>query len=85
MGNPPPTLISAPSLTYSLLSEVTQGTATRHGTDYEQHLDNLRRKGLLVVLEKSNVAKLASALYLLVHSLPEEDHHDTDDASPGEL
>src|SRR5215471_5008152 len=38
-----------------------------------------------VVLEKSNVEKLASALYLLVHSLPEEDQHDTDDASPGEL
>ena len=26
-----------------------------------------------VVLENSNVAQLASALYLLVHSLPQED------------
>src|SRR5205085_11345034 len=34
---------------------------------------------------RSNVEKLASALYLLVHSLPEEDHHDTDDASTGEI
>jgi len=38
-----------------------------------------------VVLEKSTVEKLASALSLVVHSLPEEDHHDTDDASPGEI
>jgi len=38
-----------------------------------------------VVLEESNVAQLASALYLLVHSLSEEDQHDTDDASAGEV
>lgn len=38
-----------------------------------------------VVLEKSNVAALASYLYLLVHALRQEDHHDTDDASAGEI
>src|SRR4051812_22867484 len=38
-----------------------------------------------VVLEKSNVAQLASALYLLVHSLPQEDRYDTDDASAREI
>jgi Tn3 transposase DDE domain len=37
-----------------------------------------------VVLENSNVAQLASALYLLVHSLPQEDRYDTDDASARE-
>jgi hypothetical protein len=37
------------------------------------------------VLENSNVAQLASALYLLVHSLPQEDRYDTDDASAREL
>src|SRR5438093_4415051 len=41
--------------------------------------------GLQVVLENSNVAKPASNLYLLVHSLRQEDHHDTDDTSPGEI
>src|SRR3954462_7080190 len=40
---------------------------------------------LSVVLEKSNVAQLASALYLLVHSLPQEDRYDTDDASAREI
>src|SRR4030095_5898750 len=39
----------------------------------------------LVVLENSNVAKLASPQYLLVHSLPQEDGYDTDDASTREL
>ena len=38
-----------------------------------------------VVLENSNVAQLASALYLLVHSLPQEDRYDTDDASAAEI
>src|SRR5207248_4436823 len=38
-----------------------------------------------VVLESGNVDKLASNLYLAVHSLPQEDHHDTDDASAGEI
>src|SRR5262249_21725976 len=38
-----------------------------------------------VVLEKSNVAQLASNLYPPVHSLPEEDHHDTNDASAAEI
>jgi putative transposase len=38
-----------------------------------------------VVLENSNVEKLASNLYLSVHSLPQEGHHDTDDASAGEV
>src|SRR5215470_1981199 len=38
-----------------------------------------------VVLENSNVAQLASNLYLSVHSLPQEDHHDTDDASAAEI
>jgi hypothetical protein len=38
-----------------------------------------------VVLENSNVAQLASALYLLVHSLPQEDRYDTDDASAREI
>src|SRR5437870_2089499 len=38
-----------------------------------------------VVLENSNVEKLASNLYLSVHSLPQEDHYDTDDASAGEV
>ena len=31
------------------------------------------------------MATLASYLYLLVHSLRQEDHHDTDDASAGEI
>jgi hypothetical protein len=34
---------------------------------------------MAVVLENSNVAQLASALYLLVHSLLQEDRYDTDD------
>jgi len=38
-----------------------------------------------VVLENSNVAKLASTLYLSVHSLPQEDCYDTDDASAREI
>src|SRR5215475_12600789 len=38
-----------------------------------------------VVLENSNVAQLASALYLLDHSLPQEDRYDTDDASAREI
>src|SRR5262245_13101625 len=38
-----------------------------------------------VVLENSNVAQLASALYLLVHSLPQEDRYDTDNASAREI
>ena len=38
-----------------------------------------------VVLEKSNVAQLASTQYLSVHSLPQEDRYDTDDASAREL
>jgi TIR domain len=38
-----------------------------------------------VVQEDSNVAKLASHPYLLVHSLPQEDHHDSEDASSGEI
>src|ERR671936_100862 len=38
-----------------------------------------------VVLENSNVEKLASHLYLSVHSLPQEEHHDTDDASSGQV
>jgi type I restriction enzyme S subunit len=36
-----------------------------------------------VVLDNSNVEKLASNPYLLVHALPQEDHNDTDDASSG--
>ena len=31
------------------------------------------------------MAKLASNLYLSVHALPQEDHHDTDDASAAEI
>jgi hypothetical protein len=38
-----------------------------------------------VVLEDSNVAQLASNLYLSVYSLPQEDHDDTDDASAGQV
>ena len=38
-----------------------------------------------VVLENSNVAKLASTQYLSVHSLPQEDRYDTDDASTREI
>jgi hypothetical protein len=38
-----------------------------------------------VVLENSNVAKLASSRYLVVHSLPQEDRYETDDASAREL
>src|SRR5262245_40071226 len=38
-----------------------------------------------VVLENSNMAQLASNRYLVVHSLPQEDHYDTDDASAREL
>jgi hypothetical protein len=38
-----------------------------------------------VVLENSNVAQLASHPYLLVHALPQEDHHDTEDASAREI
>jgi hypothetical protein len=38
-----------------------------------------------VVLENSNVAPLASNLYLSVYSLPQEDQNDTDDASSGQV
>ena len=38
-----------------------------------------------VVLENSNVAQLASVLYLLAHSLSQEDRYDTDDASVREI
>ena len=38
-----------------------------------------------VVLEKSNVAQLASSEYLSVHSQPKEDRYDTDDSSPREI
>jgi hypothetical protein len=38
-----------------------------------------------VVLENSNVETLASNLYRSVHSLLREDHHETDDASAGEI
>ena len=38
-----------------------------------------------VVLENSNVAKLASTQYLAVHTLPQEDCYDTDNASTGEI
>ena len=47
--------------------------------------DFFRRPEKSVVLENSNVAQLASALYLLVHSLPQEDRYDTDDASAREI
>src|SRR5262245_53481899 len=39
----------------------------------------------LAALENSNVAKLASPQYLSVHSLPQEDCYDTDDASVREI
>jgi hypothetical protein len=39
---------------------------------------------LWVILENSHVAKLASPQYLSVHSLPQEDCDDTDDASASE-
>ena len=38
-----------------------------------------------VVLENSNVTQLASPRYLAVHSLPQEDCYDTDDASTREI
>src|SRR6266516_3091310 len=38
-----------------------------------------------VVLENSNVEKLASNQYLLVQSCAKEDRYDTDDASPREI
>jgi hypothetical protein len=41
--------------------------------------------GYAVVLENSNVAKLESTQYLSVHSLPQEDRYDTDDASTREI
>ena len=47
-------------------------------TDYVEFI-------LSVVLENSNVAKLASTQYLSVHSLPQEDRYDTDDASAREI
>src|SRR5262249_39661153 len=45
----------------------------------------LKHLPIWVVLEDSNVAKLASTPYLLVHALPQEDCYDTDDASAREL
>jgi hypothetical protein len=39
----------------------------------------------LVVLENSNVEKLASNQYLLVQSRSKEDHYDINDASTGEI
>src|SRR5262245_24802395 len=45
----------------------------------------LERVNLRVVLENSNVAKLASSRYLAVHSLPQEDCYDTNDASRREI
>jgi hypothetical protein len=40
---------------------------------------------LQVVLEKSNMAQLASYEYLSVYSQPKEDRHDIDDASSGKV
>src|SRR5437870_13415039 len=40
---------------------------------------------ITVVLENSNMAKLASKEYLLAHSQPKEDRHDIDDASSGKV
>jgi len=37
--------------------------------------------GVMVVLENSNMAQLASNRYLTVHAQPQEDRYDTDDTS----
>src|SRR5919199_505512 len=58
------------------LSLASQAPAQTQYSLYEQNT---------VVLENRNVAQLGSNPYLVVHSLPEEDHHDTDDASAGEI
>ena len=60
------------------------------GSRYSGHKITIQREDSMdvtisVVLENSNVAQLASALYLLVHSLPQEDRYDTDDASAREI
>src|SRR5439155_6181868 len=44
-----------------------------------------RQKQLSVVLENSNVEKLASNQYLLVQSRSKEDRYDINDASAGEI
>jgi type 1 fimbriae regulatory protein FimE len=54
------------------------GHDTRAIQDYLGHKN-------MVVLENSNVAKLVSTQYLSVHSLPQEDCYDTDDASAREI
>jgi hypothetical protein len=45
----------------------------------------LRDMSQWVVLENSNMAPLASNQYPSVHSLPQEDRYDTDDASSGQV
>jgi hypothetical protein len=56
-----------------------------HGTKVCNNADSCPTLRTGVVLENSNVEKLASNLYLSVHTLPQEDYHDTDDASAGEV
>ena len=80
--------VAQPSLSHSLLhpSRPWQGVVDRssvHGTC--SIMSPKISKANLGILEKSNVAALASYLYLVVHALRQEDHHDTDDASAGEV
>src|SRR5262245_36980338 len=67
-----------------LLRGLMQSRAHRNATIHESDWQNSQPVAW-VVLENSNVAKLASPQYLSVHSLPQEDCYDTDDASAREI
>jgi hypothetical protein len=51
----------------------------------QQPATNFRGSEFAVVLENSNVEKLASNQYLLVQSRSKEDRYDINDASAGEI
>ena len=71
-------------------SEHTPSWDTTHNPHYKNTLltynaEDCRALQLLVVLENSNMAQLASNPYPQVHSRSKEDRHDTDDASSGKI
>ena len=67
-----------------IIIDATEHADHRSADDANQR-EHYSGKKNRVVLENSNVAKLASTQYLFVHSLPQEDCYDTDDASAGEI
>src|SRR5436305_10708139 len=67
-----------------IIIDATEHADHRSADDANQR-EHYSGKKNRVVLENSNVAKLASTQYLSVHSLPQEDRYDTDDASAREI